>query len=133
MSSDHSRAVSEIASQLTGLSRRGKRPRVYRSGSNSTRPASYAETELVDLSVLNRVLSVDEDRREALVEPNVSMERVIAATLEHGYLPPVVMEFPGITPGAELPVEPARVPRSSTGCFTAAPWSTRWCWAMVSS
>ncbi len=99
MSTDHSRAVSDIASQLTALSRRGKRPRVYRGGSNSTRPAPHAETELVDLNGLNRVLAIDEDRCEALVEPNVSMERLVAATLERGYLPPVVMEFPGITVG----------------------------------
>jgi FAD/FMN-containing dehydrogenase len=34
-----------------------------------------------------------------LVEPNVSMDRLVEATLKYGLVPPVVMEFPGITVG----------------------------------
>ncbi len=35
----------------------------------------------------------------ALAEPNVPMDKLVEATLEHGLIPPVVMEFPGITVG----------------------------------
>ncbi|KAF2230907.1 FAD binding domain-containing protein [Viridothelium virens] len=34
-----------------------------------------------------------------MVEPNVSMDRLVEATLEHSLIPPVVMDFPGITVG----------------------------------
>lgn len=34
-----------------------------------------------------------------MVEPNVSMDRLVEATMKHGLVPPVVMEFPGITVG----------------------------------
>lgn len=35
----------------------------------------------------------------ALVEPNVPMDDLVNATLKHDLVPPVVMEFPGITTG----------------------------------
>jgi FAD/FMN-containing dehydrogenase len=44
-------------------------------------------------------LKVDKQKMVALVEPNVSMDSLVNATLAHGLLPPVVMEFPGITAG----------------------------------
>jgi FAD/FMN-containing dehydrogenase len=37
-----------------------------------------------------------------LVEPNVSLERLIDATLEYGLMPPVVSEFPAITVGGAI-------------------------------
>jgi len=48
---------------------------------------------------LTNVLKVDTSSRTALVEPNVPMDSLVEATLRHGLLPPVVMEFPGITVG----------------------------------
>lgn len=32
-------------------------------------------------------------------KPNVPMDKLVEATLEHGLIPPVIMEFPGITVG----------------------------------
>lgn len=54
---------------------------------------------MVDISSLNHVLQVDTQANFALVEPNVPMDVLIEATLRHGLVPPVVMEFPGITAG----------------------------------
>lgn len=34
-----------------------------------------------------------------LVEPNVPMDCLVESTIIHGLIPPVVMEFPGITVG----------------------------------
>jgi FAD/FMN-containing dehydrogenase len=53
----------------------------------------------LDISSLSNVLKVDAKARTALVEPNVPMDRLVEATLRHGLVPPVVMEFPGITVG----------------------------------
>jgi delta24-sterol reductase len=49
--------------------------------------------------MLSHVLSVNKEEKTCLVEPNVPMDRLVEATLEHGLVPPVVMEFPGITVG----------------------------------
>ena len=54
---------------------------------------------MVDISSLNHVLRVDTQDKFALVEPNVPMDALVDATLRHGLMPPVVMEFPGITAG----------------------------------
>lgn len=74
--------------------------RIAHGSTNSTRPATAkAGARAVDISALRRVLAVDPGTRRALVEPNVPMDRLVAATLPHGLVSPVVMEFPGITAG----------------------------------
>ena len=40
-------------------------------------------------------MRVDTKKNVALVEPNVPMDNLVDATLRHGLVPPVVMEFPG--------------------------------------
>lgn len=54
---------------------------------------------MVDTSGLSHVLKIDTKTKTALVEPNVPMDSLVEATLQHGLIPPVVMEFPGITVG----------------------------------
>lgn len=54
---------------------------------------------MVDTSGLNHVITIDTKSMTALVEPNVPMDALVEATLREGLLPPVVMEFPGITVG----------------------------------
>jgi FAD/FMN-containing dehydrogenase len=74
--------------------------RITHGSTNSTRPAHLkSRARLVDISALKNVLEVDTSKRTALVEPNVPMDRLVESTLRHGLVPPVVMEFPGITAG----------------------------------
>lgn len=54
---------------------------------------------MIDTSLLNNVLKIDTTSMTALVEPNVPMDSLVQATLPHGLVPPVIMEFPGITVG----------------------------------
>src|ERR1700761_9526427 len=54
---------------------------------------------MIDTSGLNHVLQIDKDKKTCLAEPNVAMDELVEAVLPHGLLPPVVMEFPGITVG----------------------------------
>jgi delta24-sterol reductase len=54
---------------------------------------------MVDTSALSNVIKVDTQTKTALVEPNVPMDALVEATLQHGLMPPVIMEFPGITVG----------------------------------
>ncbi|KAH7078743.1 hypothetical protein BKA63DRAFT_563417 [Paraphoma chrysanthemicola] len=73
--------------------------RVYHGSTNSTRHADFDRETIVDVSSLNHVLSIDHGKSTALVEPNVPMDALVRETMKHGLLPPVVMEFPGITVG----------------------------------
>ncbi|KAF1842270.1 FAD binding domain-containing protein [Cucurbitaria berberidis CBS 394.84] len=73
--------------------------RIYHGSTNSTRHANFDRDAIVDVSSLNHVLSIDAEKRTALVEPNVPMDALVRETMKAGLLPPVVMEFPGITVG----------------------------------
>jgi FAD/FMN-containing dehydrogenase len=57
---------------------------------------------MVDVSNLDRVISIDAAGQTAVVEPNVPMDRLLDKALEHGLLPPVITEFPGITVGGAI-------------------------------
>ncbi|KAK4219977.1 hypothetical protein QBC37DRAFT_408968 [Rhypophila decipiens] len=97
--SSHSATVGRIASQVRGFFQKREPYRIFHGSTNSTRPARSSTTKHVDISALKNVLSVDTTRKIALVEPNVPMDKLVEATLPHGLVPPVVMEFPGITAG----------------------------------
>jgi delta24-sterol reductase len=73
--------------------------RVYHGSTNSTRQANFSRDAIVDVSSLNHVLSINHDKQTVLVEPNVPMDALVRETVKAGLLPPVVMEFPGITVG----------------------------------
>jgi delta24-sterol reductase len=93
----HHKAVSRIAATVQGHFARKEPFRISHGSTNSTRP--NVKKRVVDISELRNVLKVDTQTRTALVEPNVPMDRLVEATLPHGLVPPVVMEFPGITVG----------------------------------
>ena len=95
----HKYAVEKIAAAVQHYSKRGEPFRIYHGSTNSTRQTHHRKCNIVDISSLSRVLHVDTQARTALVEPNVPMDRLVEATLKYGLLPPVVMEFPGITAG----------------------------------
>lgn len=92
-------AVDVIAEKVQKFSARQQAFRIYHGSTNSTRQSRYRRDNIVDTSMLRGVLRVDKDRKTALVEPNVPMDSLVEATLAHGLVPPVVMEFPGITAG----------------------------------
>ncbi|KAI1489095.1 hypothetical protein F5X96DRAFT_29373 [Biscogniauxia mediterranea] len=96
---EHDAAVSAIAERLKHFYARREPFRVYHGSTNSTRAVHKDRDKIVDTSRLNHVLGVDKDKKTALVEPNVPMDQLVAATLAHGLVPLVVMEFPGITAG----------------------------------
>jgi Delta24-sterol reductase len=96
----HRQAVRLIAATVRGYFEKSVPFRITHGSTNSTRPARLkSKSRLVDISALKNVLEVDTARRVALVEPNVPMDRLVESTLRHGLVPPVVMEFPGITAG----------------------------------
>ena len=96
---NHKHTVERIAATVKQFFTRHEPFRIYHGSTNSTRQTMHRRENTVDISPLSRVLNVDAKARTALVEPNVPMDRLVEATLKHGLVPPVVMEFPGITAG----------------------------------
>lgn len=95
----HEAIVNTIATSVRSFYDRRAPYRIYHGSTNSTRQSSRRPGEMVDTSKLTNVLQVDTHLKTALVEPNVPMDRLVQSTLAHGLVPPVVMEFPGITAG----------------------------------
>ncbi|KAK3995831.1 alpha/beta hydrolase fold-domain-containing protein [Cladorrhinum sp. PSN332] len=93
----HAQTVAKVASKIRTFFDAREPYRIFHGSTNSTRPR--LNTKQIDISSLKNVLQVDVQRKIALVEPNVPMDRLVEATLPHGLVPPVVMEFPGITAG----------------------------------
>lgn len=93
----HEELVANISAAVKAFFGRKQSFRIFHGSTNSTRPIQA--DRIVDISALSNVLKVDKSSRMAIVEPNVSMDKLVQATLAHGMIPPVVMEFPGITVG----------------------------------
>jgi Delta24-sterol reductase len=96
----HDDAVVAVSSRVRHFCE-SKRPfRIYHGSTNSTRESQRRHDNTVDTSSLNHVLHVDAEQKTALVEPNVPMDALVAATIwKFRLVPLVVMEFPGITVG----------------------------------
>lgn len=95
----HRHEVFQISAQVKQFHQRREPFRIYHGSTNSTPPSQRRQDRMIDISNLNHVLQVNTEVKFALVEPNVPMDALIKANLPHGLVPPVVMEFPGITAG----------------------------------
>lgn len=95
----HDQAVATIAARIQKFYTLKEGFRIYHGSTNSTRKSQYKRSNMVDTSGLSNILRVDTKSMTALVEPNVAMDSLVETTLKHGLVPPVVMEFPGITVG----------------------------------
>ena len=113
----HQQFVKAIAERVRSLFDLKRPFRIYHGSTNSTRRQSFQADNLVDVSGLNRVLVVDTTSMTAIVEPNVPMDKLVAATLKYGLIPPVVMEFPGITVGGGLQGGAGESSSFKWGCF----------------
>ena len=98
---DHDRIVRQLAAQVRGFAGRGEQFRMFHGSSNSTRPPSTGN--VLDVSALNKIIFIQDQTTDCegwcLVEPNVPMDKLVEATIQRCLVPPVVMEFPGITVG----------------------------------
>ncbi len=98
----HKIRVAAIAEQIKQYYQAQTPFKVFHGSTNSTRILSFKRNELIDVSGLSNILSIDIGRHTAIVEPNVPMDKLIEATLLHKLVPPVVPEFPGITVGGGI-------------------------------
>jgi delta24-sterol reductase len=95
----HNARVDRLQKQIEYFHNTSTPFRIYHGSTNSTRHASFDPSAIIDVSAFNNILSINHVTKTALVEPNVPMDALVAATIRKGFLPPVVMEFPGITVG----------------------------------
>ena len=95
----HRKDVDKIAKQVRGFYRDKIAFRINHGSTNSTRQSALERSKTVDIGHLKYVLDVNVQSQTILVEPNVPMDRLAETTLKYGLIPPVVMEFPGITVG----------------------------------
>jgi hypothetical protein len=71
--------------------------------SYTTRSKSYKKgSNELNCSALDRVIEIDPERQIVLVEPRVSMEALIKATLLYGLIPSVIPELKDITVGGAI-------------------------------
>lgn len=96
---NHNVAVRKISKQVAGFYESNQHFRIYHGSTNSTRRTKFDPKRMVDTSSLNHILEVDKENMTALVEPNVPMDLLVSHLQPYGLVPPVVMEFPGITVG----------------------------------
>jgi delta24-sterol reductase len=94
----HDLAVRELANTVAQLHASNTPFRINHGSTNSTRRRHPATPQL-HIAHLNHILDIDIATETALVEPNVSLDSLVYRTLAKGLVPPVVMEFPGITVG----------------------------------
>jgi len=102
MAKTHEAAVQQVSSAVKAFYSRREPFRIFHGSTNSTRPTRShhaSDPGVVDISHLSDILEIDKPSQTAVVEPNVPMDKLVQATLAHGLIPPVVMEFPGITVG----------------------------------
>lgn len=95
----HTEIVEDVADKIRNFYKLGQPFRIFHGSSSSTRPHHDPGVNIIDIGMLSEIISIDTARKTCLVEPNVPMDRLVEATLAYGLIPPVVMEFPGITAG----------------------------------
>jgi delta24-sterol reductase len=77
-----------------------RRSREGHYASNRTMEATYKESSgTLDVSELDGVIALDAARGLVHVQPGLPQDELARFCLAHGILPPVVLEFPGITCG----------------------------------
>ena len=94
---DHNSAVGDIAACMAKFYDGQERFEVCHESANSIFSSQRSHENVVNMSNLKNTLKINSEKQTVLVEPNISMERLIEATLKHGLIPPVVIESPGAT------------------------------------
>ncbi|HEY4160683.1 MAG TPA: FAD-binding oxidoreductase [Candidatus Saccharimonadales bacterium] len=102
MTREHELKLKRIAAQVSEFYRAKIPFRIFHGSTNSTRILTFKKEAMLDVSDLNKILSIDTVAATAVVEANVPMDALVNATLRHGLVPPVITEFPGITVGGGI-------------------------------
>lgn len=96
-----SEVIEQARKTLADWKEKGARPKPFLP-TNTMRKKEKAYTHSLGLGRLKEVLSIDPVKLTAWVEPGVTMEKLVDATLPHGLIPLIVPEFKGITVGGAI-------------------------------
>lgn len=97
----HSQKLERIQKQIRAYHKAGKQAKMYHGSTNSTRLPDH-ELARVDVSDLTEIIEINTNEMYVLVEPNVPLDKLVAATIARGVVPPMIAEFPGITVGGAV-------------------------------
>lgn len=95
----HAQRTKRVATQVKSFYDRKEPFRIFHGSTSSTRSQEQDRNKMISTSDFTEILRIDSEKRVALVEPNVSMEKLVDATLSYGLVAPVIMEFKNITVG----------------------------------
>jgi len=95
----HAQRTRRVATQVRSFYDRKEPFRIFHGSTSSTRSQEKDRKKMISTSDFTEILKVDPEKRIAIVEPNVSMEKLVDATLPYGLVAPVIMEFKNITVG----------------------------------
>lgn len=95
----HAQRTKRVASQVRSFYDRKQPFRIFHGSTSSTRSQEQDRNKMISTSDFTEILKIDPEKGVAIVEPNVSMEKLVDATLPYGLVAPVIMEFKNITVG----------------------------------
>jgi delta24-sterol reductase len=95
----HTKRVKKIAAGIRQAAKAQRPIKVDHGGSNSTRLPDFTGRYVVDMQAFSNILEINEKEQYVLVEPSIQLDDLVRATLRYNLVPPVVMEFPGISVG----------------------------------
>lgn len=114
---NHNEKVAKISSEVKKYFDQKKPFHIFHGSTNSTRILSFKSDQMINVSNLDNILSVDRKKMLAIVEPNMPMDKLVKATLKYSLVPPIIMEFPGITVGGGIQGAAAESSSFNWGCF----------------
>lgn len=117
MNKQHIARVTDLSYQVRHFYQLKTPFRIFHGSTNSTRILSFKRDATVDISHFNHIISIDTKKHTAIIEPNVPMDTLTKAVLKHHLIPPVVMEFPGITVGGGIQGGAGESSSYKWGCF----------------
>ncbi|KAG9958355.1 FAD binding domain-containing protein, partial [Aureobasidium melanogenum] len=95
----HNQRTKRVGTQVKSFYDRKEPFRIFHGSTSSTRSQEQDRNKMISTSDFTEILRIDPEKRVAIVEPNVSMEKLVDATLPYGLVAPVIMEFKNITVG----------------------------------
>lgn len=98
----HAIRVAKIAKDVYQASKEQRSIKVNHGASNSTRIPDFTDRYVLEMRNFSHIVEINEKEQYVLVEPSVQLDELVRATLRHNLIPPVVMEFPGISIGGGI-------------------------------
>jgi len=102
MEQSHDKKIENLRRDIRQFYDSKTKVRIYHGSTNSTRVAEFDKDKMVDVKHLDEIIEINPDKKYAVVETNVALDKLVDATLKFGLIPLVVSEFPGITVGGAV-------------------------------